>query len=97
MEKQKDGIWIIDVEGQTVYANQRMAEILGTSPPEMIGHSSFDYVFPEDVLAAESLFAAKKRAMSTGSTSSYAARTERVFKLTCRERPCTTLREHSKG
>ena len=38
-----------------------MAEILGTTPAEMIGHPSFDYVFPEDVPAAQRLSDAKKR------------------------------------
>ena len=52
VDKPADGIWIIDVNAQTVYANQRMAEILGTTPAEMVGHPSFDYVFPEDVPAA---------------------------------------------
>jgi PAS domain S-box-containing protein len=61
VEKSPDGIWIIDVNGRTVYANQRMAEILGTTPAEMVGHPSFDYVFPEDVLAAQRLFDAKQR------------------------------------
>src|ERR1700692_4639172 len=61
MEKHQDGIWIIDSEGQTVFANQRMAEILGTSPSEMIGHPSFAYVFEEDVPAAQRLFDAKQR------------------------------------
>jgi PAS domain S-box-containing protein len=61
VEKHQDGIWIIDSEGQTVFANQRMAEILGTSPSEMIGHPSFAYVFEEDVSTAQRLFDAKKR------------------------------------
>jgi PAS domain S-box-containing protein len=52
VEKAPDGIWIVDFNAQTVYANQRMAEILGTTPAEMVGHPSFDYVFPEDVPAA---------------------------------------------
>jgi PAS domain S-box-containing protein len=60
VEKRPDGIWIIDVNGQTVYANQRMAEILATTPAEMVGHPSFDYVFPGDVPAAQRLFDAKK-------------------------------------
>jgi PAS domain S-box-containing protein len=61
VEKPPDGIWIIDANGNTVYANQRMAEMLGTTPAEMIGHPSFDYVFPEDVPAAQRLFDAKKQ------------------------------------
>jgi PAS domain S-box-containing protein len=61
VDKPADGIWIVDVNGKTVYANQRMAEILGTTPAEMVGHPSFDYVFPEDIPAAQRLFDAKKR------------------------------------
>ena len=37
-----------------------MAEILGTSPSEMVGRPSFAYVFPEDVEAAQR-FEAKVR------------------------------------
>ena len=61
MEKHQDGIWIIDADGETMYANQRMAEILKTTPEEMVGHPSFAYVFPEDVAAAQRLFEAKAR------------------------------------
>jgi PAS domain S-box-containing protein len=61
VEKPPDGIWIIDVNGRTVYANQRMADILGTTPAEMIGHPSFAFVFPEDVAPAQHLFEAKQR------------------------------------
>ena len=59
MEKWADGVWIIDVEGKTVFANERMAEILGTSPAEMSGQVSFSYVYPEDAAAAQRLFEAK--------------------------------------
>jgi PAS domain S-box-containing protein len=59
--KQHDGIWIIDADAKTAYANERMAEILGTSPSEMVGRASFAYVFPEDVDAAQRLFDAKTR------------------------------------
>jgi PAS domain S-box-containing protein len=61
VEKNQDGIWIIDTEGKTVYANQRMADILGVSPPELIAQPSFLYVFPEDVASAQRLFEAKAR------------------------------------
>lgn len=61
MANDLDGIWIIDAEAKTVYANERMAEILGTSPSGMVGHSSFSYLFPEDVDAAQRLFEAKVR------------------------------------
>jgi PAS domain S-box-containing protein len=55
-----DGIWIIDVEGKTLFANDRMGEILGVSSRQMTGQDSFAYVFPEDLEAAQRLFEAKK-------------------------------------
>jgi PAS domain S-box-containing protein len=58
--EQKDGIWIIDSQARTTYANERMAEILGVSPAELIGQDSLMFVFPEDLEAAERLFAAKR-------------------------------------
>jgi PAS domain S-box-containing protein len=60
MGNHRDGIWIIDAEAQTMFANERMAEILGTSPAEMIGQPSFAYVFAEDVESAQRLFDMKK-------------------------------------
>ena len=61
MEGNRDGIWIIDAEAKTSYANERMAEILGTYPSDMVGRPSFAYVFPEDVDEAQRLFEAKVR------------------------------------
>jgi PAS domain S-box-containing protein len=53
------GVWIIDVDGKTVYANATMGEILSVAPAEMMGKSAFVYVFPEDLAAAKRLFQAK--------------------------------------
>jgi len=61
MSPHKDGIWTIDAEGKTVFASDRMAEILGTTAAEMIGQPSFEFVFPEDAEAAQRLFLAKQR------------------------------------
>src|SRR3954447_17824808 len=60
MATANDGIWIIDVEARTLYANERETEILGTSVSEMAGQSSFSYLFPEDLEAARQLFARKR-------------------------------------
>lgn len=59
------GIWIIDENANTAYANARMAEILETSSAEMIGQSSFDYIFPEDLDGARRLFNSKREGRST--------------------------------
>ena len=55
-----DGLWIIDSEGKTVYANNRMAQILRTSTIDMLGKDSLAYAFPEDVPEAQRLFSAKR-------------------------------------
>ena len=60
----KDGIWIIDAEGKTVFANEPMAEMLRTTTAELIGKDSFVYVFPEDAATAQRLFSAKKAGSS---------------------------------
>jgi PAS domain S-box-containing protein len=57
---QTDGIWIIDAEGKTVFANDFMAEMLGTTASDLSGRDSFQYVFPEDLQAAQRLFASKQ-------------------------------------
>jgi len=55
-----DGLWIINAQGATVYANEDMADILGTTVADLVGKDSFLYVFPEDAGAAKELFAAKE-------------------------------------
>jgi PAS domain S-box-containing protein len=70
---EESGIWIIDSSAKTVFANQRMAEILGATVLELMGQHSFDYLFPEDVAAAARLFESKKR----GDTSPFRFRLRR--------------------
>jgi len=65
MTDQADGIWIIDAQASTLYANSSMAEILGADLSDLIGKPSFDYLFPEDVEAAQRLFASKQRGESS--------------------------------
>jgi len=55
-----DGLWIIDAQGSTVYANEDMAQVLRTTVADLIGKDSFRYVFPEDLEAARQLFAIKE-------------------------------------
>ena len=55
------GVWIIDAEARTLYASVAMAEILGTDVSAMLGSHSFDYLYPEDLQAAEQLFNDKQK------------------------------------
>jgi len=60
----QDGIWIIDAEGKTLFANDRMAQILKTTTNDLLGKDSFDYVFPDDLAEAQRLFSAKRSGSS---------------------------------
>jgi rsbT co-antagonist protein RsbR len=44
VETCREGIWVIDLEGKTTYANHRMGEILGLDAAEMLGRSMFDFM-----------------------------------------------------
>ncbi|MCA1718975.1 MAG: PAS domain S-box protein [Actinobacteria bacterium] len=48
-----EGVWVIDTEGKTEYANGRMAEMLGCTTEEMIGRSALDFVYEADLADAE--------------------------------------------
>ncbi len=39
-----EGIWTLDAEGRTTFANRSMAEMLGYTPEEMLGRSLLDFV-----------------------------------------------------
>ena len=56
----RDGIWIIDDQGKTVFANEEMARILATTVADLLGKDSFQFVYPEDLDAARQLFDAKQ-------------------------------------
>jgi PAS domain S-box-containing protein len=52
VETAQEGIWHIDAEGRTVYANQHLAAMLGYRPEELLGRSAFDLVPEEDLARA---------------------------------------------
>jgi PAS domain S-box-containing protein len=47
VEASRDGIWVFDPEGRTVYANPRIAELLGRSVEEMLGTDVRDHLDEE--------------------------------------------------
>ncbi len=49
VETANEGIWALDVEYNTTYVNQLMAEMLGYSREEMRGRPVTDFMFPEDL------------------------------------------------
>ncbi|MCU1273021.1 MAG: Chemotaxis protein methyltransferase CheR, partial [Bryobacterales bacterium] len=48
VETASEGIWITDLDSATTFANNRMCEVLGYSLDELIGHSCFEFIHPED-------------------------------------------------
>ena len=60
IETAQEGIWIIDAENKTAFANQRMAEMLGCTMEEMIGVPIFDFM-DEDAQSIALDFADRRR------------------------------------
>ncbi|WP_259067231.1 PAS domain S-box protein [Mucilaginibacter sp. X4EP1] len=48
VENAQEGIWTIDVNNKTNFVNQKMADLLGYTPAEMIGKELFDFVDAEE-------------------------------------------------
>ena len=49
VETASEGIWVVDAEIHIIFANARMAEMLGCPLDELIGGSAVDYLPPERV------------------------------------------------
>jgi two-component system cell cycle sensor histidine kinase/response regulator CckA len=43
-----EGIWIVDTNASTTFVNSRMADMLGYTREEMLGHPCFEFCDPED-------------------------------------------------
>ena len=48
VETALEGIWAIDAQGNTTYANPRMAEMLGYTVEELIGRNAFDLAHKDE-------------------------------------------------
>ena len=49
VETTNEGVWLLDSTLHTSYVNRQMEEMLGYEPGEIVGHSVFDFYFPENV------------------------------------------------
>jgi PAS domain S-box-containing protein len=58
------GVWVIDTQGITCFANGRMADMLRCEPEELMHRSAFDFVFPEDVSVGNSEFHQRKQSQA---------------------------------
>ena len=56
IECTREGVWVADLEGVTLFVNAALARMLGASPCQMIGRSVFDFVAEEDCEAVRRRF-----------------------------------------
>ena len=52
LETANEGVWLIDRDARTQYANDRMAALLGATPDRVATGTVLDFTFPEDMAAA---------------------------------------------
>ena len=52
-----DGIWVVDLQGRTIFNNKRMAELLEADTESLSEQSCFECVYPEDLAEAQRQFA----------------------------------------
>src|SRR5687767_2619819 len=48
VEAANEGIWIVDLEARTIFANERMATMLGTTAEQLIGRTPFEFLDEAD-------------------------------------------------
>lgn len=78
LESAIDGVWIIDPEGKTLYANQSMATMLATSPEAMAESCLFDFVAPESIATCKANMARRASGISERHEFKFVARDGRV-------------------
>ncbi|MFM1841522.1 MAG: hypothetical protein RLZZ490_253, partial [Cyanobacteriota bacterium] len=60
VETAQEGIWVLDAQAKTNFANPAIATMLQTSVEAMMGRSLFDYMAPENQVLAQQLFARRQ-------------------------------------
>ena len=70
IETSNDGVWTVDAAGATTFVNERMAELLGCAPGDMLGRSFLDYLHPSEHGRAEAAFRLRA-AQDAGATNDY--------------------------
>jgi PAS domain S-box-containing protein len=52
IETANEGIWMIDCEGRTIFANNRMERMLAAAPGDLLGLHPAEFLVPEDLPSA---------------------------------------------
>lgn len=73
LEIAQEGIWILDAEDRTTFANRKMAEMLGYTVEEMLGKPPFDFLYAEE----QAMIRARLERRRQGLTEQYDSRYRR--------------------
>lgn len=73
-ENSLTGIYVHQ-DGKFVYVNNRVAEVIGTTPEDLVGQSVWDYVAPEDRERTQAIVAARSEAGDSPSQYQFRVRT----------------------
>ena len=61
VETAQEGVWLIDGQARTTFVNQRMADLLGYTPAEMLGRTLFDFMDQQATRQAQQNFERRKQ------------------------------------
>lgn len=64
LDRAPEGVWSIDLGGRTLFANPKMAEILGCRPDQLAERSVFDFIDPADRKIVERHLADRARGIT---------------------------------
>lgn len=64
VETAQEGIWVIDTTNKTIFANARMAELLGCTGAELLGASLFDFMDAEGKQIAEAQLTRRRQGIA---------------------------------
>jgi PAS domain S-box-containing protein len=63
VETANEGLWMLDNDMRVTFVNDRLAQMLGYLPQEMVGKRKFDFVFSEDAPFVQGLFDARRQGL----------------------------------
>ena len=74
IEKSSDAIVLVDETGMLLYASPSTTRLLGYTPEELVGHSAFELIHPEDVETVARALAALVQEPARGPKAEFRAR-----------------------
>ncbi|HEV2851559.1 MAG TPA: ATP-binding protein [Thermoanaerobaculia bacterium] len=87
VETALEGIWAIDAEGRTTYANPRMAEMLGYTVEELLGRNAFDLAHREDIATAQEEWDQRQRGVASRPEFRFLRKDGSILWAQCSARP----------